>query len=74
MISSLTPLHVHGYLPDDDHIDPVLLMSGNGVREGVRLDRVHILDIAPTIAYLLDLEMGDSLSGRILAEALTDPP
>ena len=68
------PIHVHGYLPDDDHIDPIFLMSGNGIRSGVRLDRVHNFDIAPTIAYLLDLEMGDYLSGRILTEALTDPP
>lgn len=67
------PIHVHGYLPDDDHIDPVFLMSGNRIRSGVRLDRVHNFDIAPTIAYLLDLEM-NNLSGRILTEALTDPP
>jgi predicted AlkP superfamily pyrophosphatase or phosphodiesterase len=67
------PIHVHGYLPDDDHIDPVFLMSGRGIRSGVRLDRVHNFDIAPTIAYLLDLEM-NNLSGRILTEALTDPP
>jgi predicted AlkP superfamily pyrophosphatase or phosphodiesterase len=67
------PLYGHGYLPDDDHIDPVFLMTGRGVRAGARLDRVHIYDVAPTIAYLLDLEM-DNLPGRVLSEALTDPP
>ena len=53
-----TPLHAHGYMPDDDHNDPVFLMAGNGIKSGVRLDRIHNFDIAPTIAYLLDLEMG----------------
>ncbi len=67
------PLHGHGYLPDDDHMDPVFIMTGNGIRSGVRLDRVHILDVAPTIAHLLGLEMSNQ-SGRVLSEALTDPP
>jgi hypothetical protein len=48
-------------------------MTGRGVRAGARLDRVHIYDVAPTIAHLLDLEM-DELPGRVLSEALTDPP
>ncbi len=68
-----TPLHAHGYMPDDDHNDPVFLMAGNGIKSGVRLDRVHNFDVAPTFAYLLDLEMSN-LSGRILSEALIDPP
>lgn len=67
-----TPIHAHGYLPDDDHINPVFVAAGNGIRSGVRLDKVHNFDVAPTIAHLLDLEM-TGLSGRVLVEALTDP-
>ena len=67
------PIHAHDYIPDDDHIDPLFLIAGNGIRSGVRLGRVHNLDVAPTIAYLLDLQMSN-LSGKILSEALIDPP
>ena len=59
-------------LPDDDHIDPLFLTAGNRILSGVRLDKVHNFDIAPTIAHLLDLQMND-LSGRVLSEALVDP-
>jgi hypothetical protein len=60
-------------ISDDDHIAPLFLIAGNGIRSGVRLDKIHNFDVAPTIAYLLDLQMSN-LSGRILSEALIDPP
>lgn len=68
-----TPMYAHGYLPDDEHIDPVFLMAGSGIRSGVRLGKVHNLDVAPTIAFLLGLSLSNT-SGRVLSEALTDPP
>ena len=67
------PIHAHDYLPDDEHIAPLFLIAGNGIRSGVRLGKIHNFDVAPTIAYLLDLQMSN-LSGRILSEALIDPP
>jgi hypothetical protein len=67
------PINAHDYIPGDDHLTPVFLVTGNGIRSGIRLDRIHLLDIAPTIAYLLDLQMSN-LSGRVLSEALLDPP
>jgi predicted AlkP superfamily pyrophosphatase or phosphodiesterase len=67
------PLHAHGYLVDDEHIEPVFLMSGRGVRRGVRIGTVHNYDVAPTIAHLLGLEWRDT-GGKVLNEALIDPP
>ena len=67
-----TPIYDHGYLPDDEHIDPVFLMAGRGVRSGVRIGKVQNLDVAPTIAHLLGLEL--TTAGNVLSEALVDPP
>jgi len=51
---------------------PALILSGRGIRSGERLGHVHNLDIAPTIARLLGLEM-EGLEGQVLEGALTGP-
>lgn len=67
------PHHTHGYLPTNPRMYPALLLSGPSVRKGVRIGHVSNLDIAPTIARLLRLEM-KGLEGRVLTEALSDVP
>ena len=64
--------HEHGYPPDHPRMYPSLILSGRGIRSGGRIGHVHNLDIAPTIARLLGLEM-EGLQGRVLEEALTGP-
>lgn len=50
------------------------LLSGAGVREGVALERqVRVVDVAPTLCYLLGLPMPDSVEGGVVYEALADP-
>lgn len=62
--------HSHGYLPTHPRMFTSLVLSGAGVKKGALLGHVHNLDIAPTIARLLGLEM-PPMSGRVLEEALT---
>jgi predicted AlkP superfamily pyrophosphatase or phosphodiesterase len=64
-----TPSHSHGYLPQHPRMYPSLVLSGSGIRKGQTIGHVKHLDIAPTIARLLSLEMG-TVSGRVLEEAL----
>ena len=47
----------------------VLVLGGAGVKAGAKLGHVHKLDVAPTIARFLSLEM-PSACGRVLTEAL----
>ena len=65
--------HGHGFPPDHPRMYPGLILSGRGIRSGEHMGHVHNLDIAPTIARLLGLEM-EGLAGRVLEEALTGPP
>lgn len=50
------------------------ILSGAGVREGVTLERqVRVVDVAPTICYLLGLPMPANVEGGVVYEALEDP-
>lgn len=50
------------------------ILSGAGVRRGVALDRqVRVVDVAPTICYLLGLPMPENVEGGVVYEALQDP-
>jgi predicted AlkP superfamily phosphohydrolase/phosphomutase len=52
--------------------DGILVMSGPGVREGVKLGDVSLLDVPPTILWALGLEVPEEMDGRVLTEAFDD--
>ncbi|MYG00529.1 hypothetical protein F4212_15550 [Candidatus Poribacteria bacterium] len=50
------------------------ILSGAGVRKGVALERqVRVVDVAPTLCYLLGLPMPENVEGGVVYEALIDP-
>lgn len=50
------------------------ILAGAGVRRGVALQRqVRVVDVAPTLAYLLGLPMPANVEGGVVYEALEDP-
>ena len=50
------------------------ILSGAGVRQGVALERqVRVVDVAPTLCYLLGLPMTANVEGGVVYEALEDP-
>jgi predicted AlkP superfamily pyrophosphatase or phosphodiesterase len=65
------PHHTHGYLPESPRMYPMLVLAGAGIRPGVTIGHVSNLDIAPTVAHLMGLDMS-GLEGRVLTEALVD--
>lgn len=64
--------HEHGYLPTHPKMFTSLVLSGRGVKPGATIGHVRSLDVAPTIATLLGIEMTD-VEGRVLTEALLRP-
>jgi predicted AlkP superfamily pyrophosphatase or phosphodiesterase len=59
----------HGYSPATPGMETGLVMSGAGVRRGVRLAETRTLDVAPTIAALLGIELRQA-EGQPIAGAL----
>lgn len=59
----------HGYLSTDPELDALFIASGYGIRQGASVDRVRNIDIAPTIAKLLGVQL-DNVDGRVLSEIL----
>lgn len=67
--SSDTPKGAHGYSPSHPLMDASFIIQGAGVKQGVVLDEMANVDVAPTIAKLLGLEM-KNVDGRVLTEVL----
>ena len=59
----------HGYLASDPELEGIFIASGRGIRKGVTLPRVSNLDLAPTMARLLELPLSRP-EGRVLVEIL----
>jgi predicted AlkP superfamily pyrophosphatase or phosphodiesterase len=62
-------LAAHGHAPSLAKLNAAFLMAGPGVREGVTLDAVSMLDLAPTAARLLGVDLPGA-EGQPLAGAL----
>jgi predicted AlkP superfamily pyrophosphatase or phosphodiesterase len=73
IVTLASPIGSHGYLSDDPEIDGIFVAAGAGIRRGVRLDTARTIDIAPTIARLLGLEL-DNVDGRALDAILSASP
>jgi predicted AlkP superfamily phosphohydrolase/phosphomutase len=52
--------------------DGVFALAGGPVRKGFAFDGARIIDVAPTLLYLMGLPVPSSMDGRVLVEAL-DP-
>jgi hypothetical protein len=63
---------VGGYLSGQPGTEAGFVAWGRGVRPGVRIPRMRQTDVAPTIAHLLGLELGD-VDGRPLIGILSVP-
>ncbi len=64
-------LGTHGYINSDPELDGIFIASGAGIKKGVVIPRMANLDVAPTIAKLLNLTI-DRPEGRVLDEALQE--
>ena len=62
-------LGTHGYVSSDPQIQALFIASGRGIRPGVKLPTVDNLDVAPTAAKLLGVEL-KNVEGKVLTEIL----
>ncbi len=57
VVDNPQPAGFHGALNTDPEMDSIFVASGFGIRPGVRMERVSAVQVAPTIAALLDLRL-----------------
>lgn len=62
-------LGTHGYPNSDPELDGVFIASGYGIKPGAQLGRMTNLDVAPTLAKLLQVDL-PNVEGRVLDEIL----
>jgi hypothetical protein len=60
---------MHGYLPSRPSMATGFVAAGAGVRAGVALERIRLIDLAPTAARLLGVP-APAVEGRVLEEIL----
>lgn len=53
-------------------VEGILIAQGPHILEGVRLADSHLVDVAPTLLYLLEVPVADDMDGRVLQE-MFDP-
>jgi predicted AlkP superfamily pyrophosphatase or phosphodiesterase len=58
--ASLGSFGSHGYVASDPDLQALFIAHGRGIKPGVRLDAISNLNLAPTIARLLNLQMPDA--------------
>lgn len=58
------PLGMHGHAPDHADMRGVWLALGRGAPAGARIDAVHAIDLAPTVAALLGIDPPAQSEGR----------
>ncbi len=61
----------HGYLANRDAMNALFIASGSGITTEVDLDLVEIVDVAPTIAKLLEIDF-EATDGHSLDAILED--
>ncbi len=70
----------HGFWPDlvdlqrNINLHSTFIMAGPGIRSGVVLRRVAMVDVAPTIAAVLGIPAPADSQGRVLRRGLLNPP
>jgi predicted AlkP superfamily phosphohydrolase/phosphomutase len=73
LVSEAQPYGNHGANPEQAAIRTLMVFNGPGIRSGQKLTNVHLIDFAPTLAWLLDLPKPKDATGRVLFEALDRP-
>jgi arylsulfatase A-like enzyme len=62
-------LGAHGYIGTDPDIRAMFIAWGCGIKQGVTLDAIDSVDVAPTAARLLGVEL-PNVDGKVLTEIL----
>lgn len=67
------PRGMHGYRPDDAEMRGIFYAWGAGIRKGIRVDTLRMIDIDPLVCRLLQIEPPAGIDGRSPEDLLVRP-
>ena len=70
LISIKHILATHGYSPNKADYHTIFMASGKGIKKDVTVSHIDLVDIGPTLAALLGLDLGKT-DGHVVKEFLT---
>ncbi len=62
----------HAERSGEHNLNAILLLKGPAIKEDQRDGQVSILDVAPTVLYMMGYPISESMVGRVLQEAFDD--
>lgn len=62
--------HLSGY--HESSPDGLLILYGSGIAAGAKIQGASVLDVTPTLLYLLGLPLGRDMPGKLRADALEE--
>lgn len=62
-------INTHGYIPFKENYTTVFIAKGKGIKQGVVIDKMSLVDEGPTLAKLLGFSLEDA-DGKVLKEIL----
>ncbi|HZW87912.1 MAG TPA: alkaline phosphatase family protein, partial [Myxococcaceae bacterium] len=78
--TSTTPVYslpnfygAHGHDPKLPNMSATFIAAGPDFRHGVEIEKIHNIDVAPTVLELLDVEPAPTVDGRVIRKALEQP-
>ncbi|MFN0196756.1 MAG: alkaline phosphatase family protein [Planctomycetaceae bacterium] len=71
VVTSTNVLGTHGFLSTDPKMNATFIVSGAGIKPGIKLPVIDNIDVAPTVAHLLGLSL-EGVDGRVLTEVLNE--
>jgi predicted AlkP superfamily pyrophosphatase or phosphodiesterase len=72
-VTQTPPAGTHGFLNTDPQMQSIFIASGAGIPKGIQLGKISNLDVAPTIAALLGLEM-KQVQGHAITQIVKQIP
>src|SRR5262249_41297444 len=63
----------HGHDPRIKNMSATFIAAGPDFRRGVEIEKIHNIDVAPTVLDLLDVEPSPTVDGRVIRKALEQP-
>jgi predicted AlkP superfamily pyrophosphatase or phosphodiesterase len=64
---------MHGYRPEEPAMEAGFIANGPAFARGVRVPRVRMIDVAPTLARVLGADLGAKVEGVAVPGLLREP-